>query len=413
MTTNASDVTYTASFPDSVARSVQERLSDWVSVRDFGANGNDSSDDTEAIQNALDSQAVGGGTVRIPRGTYFYSTLNVPSGVSLVGEGSFSTLLVCTATTGDAISIASASTISGLRLTYSGVPSGACNVRIHGNRVTITECEFTNYYIGVIAGTQNSQAIFPVIANCSFRSPVAATGAGGIFLQNYGNALVRDCVMSGDSHPSVQPDFGIRLHNGDTAFLTDINITLHGHALLMDVPAGLNNYATRMSGCLFDSAGSITTTSAVSSARIAPAGGVYDMLASNCWFGLSRGGSGLTVDAIGTGAVDGFELSNCQFVNNANAGAEFLSPAIANFKITGGYASANGVYGLRVGPGVGRFSVNGFTAANVAGRGANARGINIDSGHPMATSLPTAARRATPSSIFTTGGQVPILCLTT
>jgi hypothetical protein len=53
-----------------VTRSVQSKLRDVVSVRDFGAAGDGVTDDTVAIQAAIDSLAATGGTVFFPPGTY-------------------------------------------------------------------------------------------------------------------------------------------------------------------------------------------------------------------------------------------------------------------------------------------------------------------------------------------------------
>lgn len=51
-------------------RTVQSKLRDVVSVKDFGAVGNGLADDTVAIQNAIDSLTITGGTVFFPPGTY-------------------------------------------------------------------------------------------------------------------------------------------------------------------------------------------------------------------------------------------------------------------------------------------------------------------------------------------------------
>lgn len=48
----------------------------WISVTDYGATGNGATDDTVAIQNALNALPASGGTVFFPCGTY------------LIGEGS-------------------------------------------------------------------------------------------------------------------------------------------------------------------------------------------------------------------------------------------------------------------------------------------------------------------------------------
>ena len=57
-----------------------------LDVRDFGARGDGSTDDTAAFQRALDAAAGGGGLVSAPRGNYFFAGhLSVPSGVTLQG----------------------------------------------------------------------------------------------------------------------------------------------------------------------------------------------------------------------------------------------------------------------------------------------------------------------------------------
>jgi Pectate lyase superfamily protein len=59
---------------------------DTVSVRDYGAKGDGSTDDTLAFQKALDALAKGGGRVRVERGTYYFAGhLSVPRGVTLEG----------------------------------------------------------------------------------------------------------------------------------------------------------------------------------------------------------------------------------------------------------------------------------------------------------------------------------------
>jgi hypothetical protein len=74
-------ITYTSPIVGGQTRSVQSKLGDVVSVKDFGAAG-DGSDDTAAIQNAVNSSKF----VYFPPGTYGISdTITVPGGVSLAG----------------------------------------------------------------------------------------------------------------------------------------------------------------------------------------------------------------------------------------------------------------------------------------------------------------------------------------
>ena len=63
-------------------QSVKINFSSLFNVKAYGAAGNDSTDDTTAIQAALDAaEAAGGGTIVFPYGTYVCTTLNTPSNV--------------------------------------------------------------------------------------------------------------------------------------------------------------------------------------------------------------------------------------------------------------------------------------------------------------------------------------------
>jgi hypothetical protein len=75
-----------------VTRTVRSRLQDFVSVKDFGAVGNGSTDDTAAVQAAIDRVEALGGNLLFPPGRYLFGsqvTINrtfAPSGSNFVGE---------------------------------------------------------------------------------------------------------------------------------------------------------------------------------------------------------------------------------------------------------------------------------------------------------------------------------------
>jgi hypothetical protein len=75
---NATAISYTASFPGATAQTVQTKLEQYVSVKDFGAVGDDLTDDTAAIQAARDyaaTRSYAGNTTSItwPAGRYKYT----------------------------------------------------------------------------------------------------------------------------------------------------------------------------------------------------------------------------------------------------------------------------------------------------------------------------------------------------
>ncbi|MEY5003504.1 MAG: hypothetical protein RL678_1313, partial [Pseudomonadota bacterium] len=94
---NLADVEFLQAGTGAVERSVQSKLRDVVSVKDFGAVGDGVTDDTAAIQATMNAVlAAGGGTVYFPRGVYRVTSLSLSWGASIVsmvfaGEGQAAT----------------------------------------------------------------------------------------------------------------------------------------------------------------------------------------------------------------------------------------------------------------------------------------------------------------------------------
>ena len=77
-----------------VRRTLYTRLTDWVSVKNFGAKGDGVSDDTVAIMAAMTHAQLKKRSVYFPSGSYTYSaTLNIPAGVRVYGESEGTTIL--------------------------------------------------------------------------------------------------------------------------------------------------------------------------------------------------------------------------------------------------------------------------------------------------------------------------------
>ena len=93
---DATKLSFTQAGTGATARTVDSKLKDVVSVKDFGAVGDGTTNDTAAIQAAINSLPTNGGTVFIPAGTYLVGTLDMPNNpkvVNLIGAGMFSTFL--------------------------------------------------------------------------------------------------------------------------------------------------------------------------------------------------------------------------------------------------------------------------------------------------------------------------------
>tara|TARA_R110000822_G_scaffold241222_2_gene370538 strand:- start:1773 stop:3386 length:1614 start_codon:yes stop_codon:yes gene_type:complete len=91
--TTANLVTYTPAGTGAVAATVQDKLRESVSVKDFGAVGDGVTDDTAAIQAAEDWCAVSGQSIFFPASNYKCLTGIIKKAVNWIGEGKYDSKL--------------------------------------------------------------------------------------------------------------------------------------------------------------------------------------------------------------------------------------------------------------------------------------------------------------------------------
>lgn len=124
-----------------VARTVQSKLRDVVSVKDFGAVGDGITNDTVAIQNALNS---GAKQVLLNAGNYNTTApIVIPSGVSFVGEGQRLSLIKKNHA-GDGVTLTNALAYNGLDIGGFSVYAVAPHL-LTGTGIKLTQIVRTNF----------------------------------------------------------------------------------------------------------------------------------------------------------------------------------------------------------------------------------------------------------------------------
>jgi parallel beta-helix repeat protein len=104
----SSEVGFLPSGTGAVVRTVQDKLREVVSVKDFGAVGNGVANDTVAIQTAINS-LTSGGCVLFPSGTYLHDGIRIDgsggtlSNITLRGDGAASRLYLSSGVTSNSI----------------------------------------------------------------------------------------------------------------------------------------------------------------------------------------------------------------------------------------------------------------------------------------------------------------------
>ena len=171
-----------------VTRTVQARLRDYVSVKDFGAVGDGVTDDTVAIQAALAAGA--GGTVFFPEGTYIVdgSLLQMQDGTTVIGYGA--TLKLAAGTYASTRYFLG----TGTGITYSSgagrtVDVTVLGIKIDGNISNVTVTGSASCY-----GINMYQVDGATIRDVTIKNLPGTTGNGYGLAFSYSNDVIADNV---------------------------------------------------------------------------------------------------------------------------------------------------------------------------------------------------------------------------
>lgn len=165
-----------------------------VNVKQFGAKGDGTTNDTKAINKAFTSIAKTNGIVFFPAGDYLVNiTITVPKGVSISGEGRGSTTIKRIDTSNTAIfNLKGKQNISGIGF------KSRINLYPTGNDISLVDCSIT----GTTQGIQNAATISRLTIS---RTLFDSCGYG--FLSNNNpsyDVTIRDCTFTNSTADDVE-----------------------------------------------------------------------------------------------------------------------------------------------------------------------------------------------------------------
>jgi len=355
-----------------VGRYLSAKLLDVVSVRDFGAKGDGTTDDTAAINAAIayaKSTAYAGGKIFFPDGTYLISsTINLTgSGFALVGQSVRGTTILAGFTTSNILQIGNSNgnddneedgiynlhvtsqnkTTAGYAIWAEGVVNLVIdNVRMDGiinggidieNPVGTTFGVFLSHLW--IAGIQNEALTI------GGQSPSQSTVVTDVFLSD-------SMILPGQS----AADCGICLFGAGGFYAAGVDVTSQGtshfnNAIKIDPLGTTDVNAVMLSRVLADS-------SNLENISFQGVGPIADVTITNGWANTSGSGSGIVFNNAQT---DGVTISATTVDSNAQYGIVINQGAnigITGSRILNNSMSQSGNYdGISVGSGVSSVSI--------------------------------------------------------
>lgn len=302
-----------------VSRTVRDKLLEWPSITDFGAVPDDRTDNTAAIQRAIDAVHVaGGGPLCVPAGTFrIAACIRLRSGVALQGLGRASVLHCVNTRRGDAVRAdgRASDRLSGIMIRdlavvgdarFAGgkpdVVNGSGVLLVHADDCTISAVHvagFSDNGIAVLNGNRNS------IMNCSVERTAQGISFNASDMSVSGNVAIGNRIVDTGEYNGLHLEGGF----GGNASGEVRHTTLSGNTVTNSWEAGINIELAPYTACI----GNTVDRAGVGRTGIAMGvkvyGGYRSAICGNTIIGAS-----------GEGIVVGANSSECAIDGNVTAG---------------------------------------------------------------------------------------------
>lgn len=370
-------------FANAVARNQLDINNEYVSVKDFGAKGDMSADDTAAIKAAIAAAASysnRAASVYFPGGFYnVSSTIELPSWVQLVGSGIETTQIRCTNTDAGHIILLPNGTqyngIRGMTVRYATVPtSGGIGIGIKSYHPYFWQIKVTECYIGIkiyendYAVSSNATGVFVEqfqINDCSYV---------GLMVGNSNSGFCNDITFRDGLMLTDNPDYfhlgGIRII-GRVESLTMTNIDMIGGRLPYTADAGSTEglrFST-FTGVFFDSG-----------AARCEFGRMRHCQFTNCWIsgGRTNGTEGAYFTDVQNTTFAGLRVYNCGSSGLVFDNCSYINIVEGSFGLNNANGLSASQWHMQFGSTCSHFTVQNCTSNRASGT--IAAGVRVESG---------------------------------
>ncbi|RWN05736.1 right-handed parallel beta-helix repeat-containing protein, partial [Mesorhizobium sp.] len=370
----ATNLTFTPAGTGAVSRTIPSKLGEFISVKDFGAKGDSSTDDTAAITAALAAAIALGACVYAPAGTYRVSSaITLASGAYIYGDGPTLTTFRTASATANVF-------------TVNGIGSGLCNLRIDSS-VTRSAGWFVD-----IAGTAANFRMINFTMATPFEAIRIADGSADILFANgriddtvaatgrsvrVGTGTGTGCVLVVFSNVNfiaptgAKPLSHIAVFNCGDLSLIGCSLLYGGYNLEIAPGASQGVYSVKSTNCYFDQAGTTNI-------RIVPTGtgivrrGVF----VNNWISAA-GTHNIDIEPASTATVDGLTFS-CNEVFGGTYGYYMtgISTNLRNITVANDMIAGSSSIGIAMDT-VGKVQITNNIIGDVSGYAAVPTGVSL------------------------------------
>lgn len=321
-------------------------------------------------------------------------TLAIPAGkrLKILGGGTVKSTIQTTAATGDVITVGDAYTeFQQLRFTSSVTRTAGAAINAGNNvGVTVTGCDFTGMYDGIVYAGGTAAGNLAVVSGCYF----TATINRGIVVDGANATVILEKTVM--DTPGTQ-QVGLELLQCSSIFVDncDFNRSVNNLRIAPTTGAVYSAYFTNV---FFDDATG-------SSALIAGTGIVQRIKFTNCWFSASTIGCEFASTA--TTLPTAIDFINCDLVGNSGRGV--YANGVQEFSISSSRIAGNTTAGVEVNASAGsvtKFALQNNAITATAGYGANGTGVLINAGTYGGYAMKNNDVRSNTTSNITDSGTV-------